>query len=103
MELFDPKDPTEIIPLTFDFSVELAAAQTIQGTPTVAVTVYSGTDASPGAILSGAATVLGARVRQNVQGGLVDVQYLIKVTATTNTGLKYTIGRILPVKSSGTY
>ena len=102
METFDPKDPLEIIPLTFDFAAELQG-QSLSGTPTVVVTVYSGTDPTPANIISGAVTVLGDRVRQNVKEGVLGVEYLIKITVTTTTGLKYTKGRILPLKDAGTY
>ncbi len=101
MEKFDPKDPAEIIPLTFPFAT-LLNGQTISSA-VVAVTVYSGADGSPSAILSGAATVVGDKVRQNVTGGVLGVEYLIKVTVTTNTGLKYTDGKVLPVKDAGTW
>lgn len=102
MDKFVSKDPLEIIPLDFDFTA-LLDGQKISGVPTVAVTVYTGTDASPASILSGSVVVTGDRARQNVTGGLADVEYLVRVTVTTNAGLKHTIGRVLPVKLSGTY
>lgn len=102
MEKFDPKDPAEIIPLTFEFG-PLLDEQTISGAPVVEVTVYEGYDATPADVLSGSVVVVGTRVRQNATGGVLGVEYLIRVTVTTNTGLKYTLGRVLPVKSAGTY
>jgi hypothetical protein len=47
--------------------------------------------------------VSGDRARQNVQAGVDGVEYLVRMTATTSTGRKYTLGRILPVKKAGTY
>jgi hypothetical protein len=38
-----------------------------------------------------------------VKDGVPDVEYLIRVTVTTAAGLKYTLGRVLPVKKAGTY
>lgn len=101
MDKFDPKDPNEIAPLTFPFDDVLNGQSIVS--QIVEVTVFSGVDATPSAILSGAATASGDRVRQNVRDGFVGVEYLVRATVTTNTGLKYTLGKILPVKYSGTW
>lgn len=99
MEKFPTKDPSELFPLTFDFSDALSGEAI--NSATVAIEVYSGTDATPANVLSGAATVSGDRVRQNVTGGVDGVEYLIRCTITTAAAMKYTLGRILPVQKAG--
>lgn len=101
MEKFDPKDPNEILPLPFSFKDDLNG-QTI-ASAVVLVETYTGVDASPMNILSGAYATVGDTIRQNVTGGVVDAEYLIRVTVTTNGGLKYTLGKVLPVKRAGTW
>jgi hypothetical protein len=101
VEIFDPKDPSEVIPLTYDFRPEMDG-QTIVSL-TVVVTVFKGFDADPSTILQGPALASGYRVRQVVIGGVDGVWYLIRITATTDTGLKYTLGRVLPIAKAGTY
>jgi len=53
----DPKDPSEKVPLTFDFTLGLDAGEQLSGTPVVTVAVVIGTDAVPAAILNGAPTI----------------------------------------------
>ena len=103
MVKFSPKDPSETVPLDFDFDPYRLGADEISGSPTISVTVYTGVDADPSDLLSGAAAVIGDKVRQNVRNGTADVEYLVKATITTVAGYTYTIGRVLPVKVAGTY
>jgi hypothetical protein len=72
---FSRKRIDEDLKLTFDFTNGLASAETIS-TAVVTATVYSGTDASPSAIISGVATISGALVTQKVIDGLEGVTYL---------------------------
>lgn len=71
----------------FDFLSDLAPGESISG-QTVAPSVYSGTDAVPGALLSGAAiqgpTV--STVSQRVVGGIVGTMYELLCTVTTSSG-----------------
>lgn len=69
--------------LTFDFTSLIASGETIS-TQSVAAVVYSGTDASPSAILSGSASHSGAIVSQNITAGTVGVTYLLTCTTTTS-------------------
>lgn len=111
IELFSPKDPNEIIPLTFNFREKLVAISTkinAAVAPTVEVTVYAGfpdggVDATPANILSGVASVVGDVVKQNVRQGVAGVYYLVRCTVQTPAGLPLTVGKILPVKLAGTY
>ena len=69
--------------LVFDFTSRLAATETIS-TKVVTATVYSGTDASPSAIISGSATSSGQKVTQSVTAGTLGVTYLLLCTITTS-------------------
>lgn len=69
----------------WDFISLLKASETIS-TATVTATVYSGTDASPNAIISGAASFSGTVVSQKVTGGVLGVIYELLCTITTSLG-----------------
>lgn len=69
--------------VTFDFTSDLASGETIS-TKAVAAAVYSGTDASPSSIISGAASSSGAVVTQTVTGGVTGVLYELTCTITTS-------------------
>lgn len=81
--------PTEIVQLPsdgFDFTSSLAEGETLTGAPTVTVTVYSGTDANPSAVKSGAASISGNAVLQKFTGGLSGVVYSVVAGCTTSLG-----------------
>lgn len=79
----DPKPAGETTNLVFDFISKLAIGETISTQVTVA-TVYSGTDASPPAVINGAATVSGSQVTQSVKAGTAGVLYQLVCTVTTS-------------------
>ena len=81
----DPKIAGSTVTEVFDFTSDLAVGETIS-TQTVAASVYSGTDASPSALLSGSATSSGAKVSQKVTAGTVGVMYELLCTITTSAG-----------------
>lgn len=93
-----PKTPTEGLYLAMDFSREgwLLPGETIASivTGSWACRVYSGTDLNPQAMISGAATIDGTKVRQLVIGGLEGVVYLFLCTFVTNTG-RTLVGRAI--------
>src|SRR5258708_21715949 len=64
-----------------DFISNLAASETIS-TQIVTASVYSGVDASPSSIISGAASASGTQVSQAITAGVVGVVYelLYKIT-----------------------
>ena len=68
----------------FDFASRLALGETLSTASTTA-TVYSGTDASPSAVISGAASISGTQVSQKLTAGTVGVTYLLTCTVTTST------------------
>lgn len=87
-KLIEPKFSAEKIVVTFDFSTELQTGETLSGVIAVTVDVIKGTDATPAAMLNGAAqfSASGKAVLQGIQGGIVGNQYRIKVISpTTNT------------------
>ena len=95
-----PKDPHEKVVLTFNFSGELAAGETLTGTPTVTYATVEGTDASPSSLDNGTGAInaaiitpvvgpdiaIGHAFQQPVQGGLDGCVYSVHVLAqTTNS------------------
>lgn len=79
----------ERIPITVNMLNRCGDGETIS-TAVVSVTVGTGTDATPSAILDGGATVIsGQEVRQYVVGGLAGVTYNLQIAATTNLGSIY--------------
>lgn len=94
--MFSPKDPAEIITITFDFSALSASVSA----PTISVTPVFSIDASASAILSGGPQVTGAQVKQLVQGGVSGAYYDLKCTVTAADGSKYVLSEILPVVSA---
>lgn len=95
---FDAKDPAEVVTLAFDFAA-LSGALALSA-PVVSVTVASGTDASPSAILSGAASVSGTQVLQRVQAGVLQVTYKLKAQIDLADGSRYVLAGLLPVRAS---
>lgn len=72
-------------PVQFDFISLLAAGETITG-QTMTVSVVSGTDANPSALLSGAPSPSGTSVWQNITAGVVGVTYLVSCLVSTSAG-----------------
>lgn len=84
-QIFDGKYSGESIELTFDFTSALAAGETISSAATSAVT-YSGTDASPSAVIGAPAEISGQTVKQLVTGGVEGVMYNLTCAAVTSEG-----------------
>lgn len=75
----------ETAPVTFDFTAQLGAAETIS-TQTVTASIYSGVDANPSAIISGAASASGKIVSQSITAGVSGVVYQLVCAITTSLG-----------------
>lgn len=73
----------ETIKVVFDFISSLAVGETLS-TAAVTAAVYSGTDATPSAIVSGSAAISGTQVTQAITGGVSGVVYLLTCTVTTS-------------------
>ncbi len=81
----------------FDFISVLAASETIS-TQVVTASVYSGVDANPSAIISGAAAVQNTtQVWQLFTAGVVGVIYELLCTITTSLGQTLSISAFMAV------
>lgn len=85
MKLLPQKDPSEIIPASFDFTPDVASGATVT-VVSVTVSLIGGTDPTPGNVLQGAATATGAAVVQWIKGGVDGASYKIKCTAASSDG-----------------
>jgi hypothetical protein len=99
LKLFDPKDPEEVVTLTFDFADELGA-ETINPGPAVAVAVKKGADPDVAQVANGAPQVSGATVLQSVKAGVAGVDYAVRCKATTSGGRVLVIARVLPIRNA---
>ncbi len=84
--------------LTFDFLSELGVTETISSAPVTAA-VFSGTDATPSAIVSGSSSISGSVVTQAITAGTAGVTYLLTCTATTSASQVLIIQAYLSVVS----
>lgn len=82
--IFEGKKNGETRKEVFDFTSSLAPGETISNASTAAVT-YSGTDTAPSGIISGTASISGAKVTQALTAGVIGVTYLLTCTANTST------------------
>ena len=94
--ILNAKQTTESVIETFDFTNQLTSAETIDTAVTTA-TVYSGTDASPSSIISGAASISGKTVTQMITAGTLGVVYLLTCTITTSLDQTLTLSAFLPI------
>lgn len=83
-----PKSVGETRTYQFDFESSLAFGETISS-QVVTATVYSGEDATPSAIVDGAATASGSVVSQSITDGEEGVIY--DLTCTVETSLSQTL------------
>lgn len=83
--ILDPKTVAETRTIQFNFASELAVAETISSA-SVTAAVYTGTDPLPSNIVSGAASISGPLVSQNITAGLVGVTYTLVCSVITSTG-----------------
>jgi hypothetical protein len=95
---FSDKKTGERVRLGVDFVRLLAAGETIS-TAAVTASVLQGTDATPSALLDGAAVIDGETIWQEVDGGVVGVYYTLEFTATTSLGHVFIERATLEVKA----
>ena len=101
---FSPKTTNESYPVAFGFENilnDLAPGENITGVPTVTATVLIGTDATPQAIVSGAAQVSGTDVLQRIIAGVIGVTYLLACKVTTDKGNTFEVGVTMAVTKAG--
>ena len=85
MQVLDQKSPEAVTKVTWDFLSQLGAGETLT-LATVSVSVWTGVDPSPAAILDGAPSLSGSQVSQLIQDGIAGVVYKIRVQASTSLG-----------------
>ena len=98
LQMFSEKDPGETASYAMDFSPTLASGETISSS-SVGVSTYSGTDASPSALLSGSSGVTGSLVQQALTGGSDGVTYRVRFVATTSASRVLVACGYLPVNN----
>jgi hypothetical protein len=81
--IFEGKLVGETVAEIFDFTSRLSPTETIS-TAIVTASVYSGTDASPSAIISGSTTISEQKVTQRITAGVLGVTYKLLCTITTS-------------------
>lgn len=100
-EIFQSKPPTDTKNFYFDFTGDLAIAETIS-TQVVTATVWSGTDANPSAVISGSASASGDVVTQKITAGVEGVTYRLLCTITTSGGQTLTRAGYLVILAEAT-
>jgi hypothetical protein len=91
------KDPAETVTVTFDFS----ALTPSPAAPAVSVLQVGGTqDANPAALLLGSPVIMGAKVLQQITGGLDGATYDLRCEATATDGSVYVLSGWLAVQST---
>lgn len=84
-QTFPAKQTSETYLATFPFQDQLAAGVTIS-TPSVSVTVFSGVDANPSAILSGSPAISGTNLTQLITAGVGGTIYEVEAQAYASDG-----------------
>jgi len=82
---FGVKHPNSVEFFSFDFTSRLASSEIITGA-TFFITLKSGVDSNPSAMLSGPAIYTDKTTSQLVQGGIVPNTYELAVLITTSEG-----------------
>ena len=96
------KNQNSVIFVSFDFISSLIAGETLTSASVVA-TVASGEDATPSAIVSGAATITGLVVNQKIIDGVVGVIYLLSCACMTSLGNSIVLRGTLAVVDNNPY
>lgn len=94
--ILSPKKAGETKTVQFDFTSNLGVSETIS-TQVVTASVWSGTDATPSAIVSGAATVSGAIVSQKIAAGVLGTVYELLCSVTTSAGQTLQVSAFLAI------
>lgn len=88
----------ERVPAEFDFAAELPFGDVIQ-TVDVSVVLLKGVDASPAALLDGAAQIKGGRVFQWLQADVPGCSYRVVCRATSSFGRVILLAGVLAVNA----
>lgn len=96
---FDPLDPDEIVPLTFEFDDLVGSIAENGNSPLVAITRHSGTADDRNlatSMLVGAPQVIGLSVRQKVTAPVHGTTYKVRCRVDTAEGYRYAEAVLLP-------
>ena len=91
----EPKDPAEVVTVTFDFS----GRTDTPSNPAVSIGVRWGAETVPTLVTVGTPTVTGAQVTQQVSGGANLNDYNLKCLADTPDGDKLAVDWVLAVRT----
>lgn len=91
----DSKDPSEIIPVTFDFGRLVTSIDSVTG---VSVSVKGGVDEAVGNMKLGACQINGKQVTQIIRNGVDNVTYMIRADISSES-FKYSLACYMAVKS----
>lgn len=97
----DPKDPAEVIVLTWDYTAALDATETITGAQTSTALLSGADDAPIDLTLSGSPIIAGGLIKQAVTGGQAGATYLVRCQATlAPSGRILVLAATLPVRTA---
>lgn len=96
------KKSGETITVTFDFASKMNLTGTTEtiSSQSVTASVYSGTDATPSAIVSGGASASGTVVSQGITAGTAGVIYILLCQITTNLSQTLQLSALLAIESN---
>lgn len=83
---FGPYSTGETVDLSFDFLSKLALGETLTGTPTRSIAVWSGVSANPSTVLSGSPTISGSKVIQRIIAADPGTIFQLDVKCSTSAG-----------------
>lgn len=93
IEILEPKYSESVIPFIWNFDDET----TIISSATVTIIDLSGADSSTSAMLHGSVYLSTGKITQLIQGGIVGITYLIKMSATLPSGAIIVEKSYLPI------
>jgi len=99
MKWLDRRDPEEWVVVSVDFARLTPAGDTLD-TPTVVPSVLRGTDATPGAVLSGSPQIVGTVVAQLMVGAVHGVDYKLRFQVQTSSGQRRAFAVAIPVRTA---
>jgi hypothetical protein len=97
--LLTAKDELDVVPVVFDFTLQLGAATINSASVAVSVVAAAstGSDANPNNLKSGLAAISGAKVSQMLTGGVVGVTYHLRCTIITSDSRTIVLAADIPV------
>lgn len=99
-QVFLPKDPVETQNLAFEFADDLGDETLTAASQTTGIELSAGADAAYTSVLSGAPSISGTKVVQQVRLGVANVDYRVWAKANTSGGRTLVVAGILPVRTA---